>query len=199
MKFSNHEKMSDNASVQVDGVKYLEDAINIQFIENKTLAVVHKDRFYALKLVKNDSIIGWVELAPKTVNDVEYMSVFGIYIVPKYRKTKALFILLNTVKHVIKQPIIVDGPVFQDGVELLNALSTRPEYATASFLDKRTGDKTPYSANKIPPVDIESNYAVVLESCVGIPLEWDSHLPGSPGTMMYFQHLTEQELQDIVS
>jgi hypothetical protein len=146
-------------------------------------------------LLKDDELVGWVKLGARIVAGKSYATVLMTFVVPKFRATKLVALLLLAVRQEVDGKLLVDGDLFPDGLKLIIALTKR-KIARAYLLNKGTGARTDLSASKL-----DDDHAVVLESShalwsdhsiSSIPHIYSSYLfeDGAPGfTVKHFRYL----------
>ena len=115
------------------------------------------DGFFVLTRTSGEAV-GWVKLIDQAIHGNTYAMVDIIYIRREARGTRAFLMLLNAIRHLASKPILLDGPMFDDGVKTLNALARREEYKVC-VIDKRTGSTQPYDGK----INLGSDYAIVVE------------------------------------
>jgi hypothetical protein len=163
-------------------------------VEGGKFLLLQKGNSYALKRARDDQILGWVLLdSPTTIAGVRGYPLVNIQILPQYRNSIAVMVLINSVREVVDLPVIVDNTVFTGGQQLLNAIAKRPTALPSIFtLNKRTQEKRPYD-----PADmvIDRDTAFVLEQSQ-YGLVQDIKYPGgsTPVVMEYFAGLTDNML-----
>lgn len=183
---------TDYSSADVDGViAYAQDAIEVEKFEGGNFSLFKKDNYYFLK--KHDTLVGWVLLNDTAYNGQQYHAVEIIYVLPKFRQTKATLLLVYGLKEILPNPVIVDGVLFKKGKELLTGIYDRDRFKI-STVDKHTGEKTPFNPTDLT-IDASKNFVIVESTRVGFyGLGW---LPGQPTRRTYFalfEHLHDIEL-----
>lgn len=144
-------------------------------IEGGRYNILHKEGTYALERVSSGEILGWVMFDQKIQRfGREVNPLTNIQILPRYRNTTALLILINSVRELIDGPVYIDDPIFKDGQQLLSALSKRPNMPKVFTVDKNTGDVKPYSSGDL---SLDDSTAVMLEKTYH-GLSGSVHLPG---------------------
>lgn len=178
-------------SVVQNAIDWAADATEITKFEGGQFALLKKDSHYFIK--KNDKLVGWLKLGSTTVGAHKYYTFDSVYILPEYRRTRALVLLLYGVKELLNTPIIVDGPLFADGEDLLNTAARRGRFRF-SIVDKKTGEKTPYDASKLT-ADDSLNYVVIESTHLAFFIE--GTVPGDPSYRVYttlLEHIHDIEL-----
>lgn len=156
----------------IQATKYLQDGRMIP-IEGGKFTLVIKDVYYALNRTDTDEIVGWTVIKPPiTVYNTTVCPMDNIQVLPQYRNTSVILVLINAVREVVKHPVWIDGPVFQGGQQLLNALQKR-QLAKMFMIDKTNGDILPFDQSLL---SLEDKYGIMLDHSVG--LEWNSMFPG---------------------
>lgn len=93
-------------------------------------------------LVKDpNTVLGYLQLSAKVIAEVEYLHLDLIYILPRYRKTSAAYWLIYAVKELVDRPVIADGAIFADGVDLITAIRKHRVFSV-SKLNIKTGEKS---------------------------------------------------------
>lgn len=170
---------------------YLADGKTIP-VEGGKFTLVIKDVYYALKRTDSDQLVGWVVTKPPiTIHGLTVVPVDNIQIIPQYRNTTAVLILINAIREVINHPVWIDGPIFHDGQQLLNALQKR-NLATMTMIDKSTGTSVPFDPSLIT---LDDKYGIMLEHGVG--LMWNSTFPGGHFSIIHELFGPHDETSDI--
>jgi len=130
-------------------------------IEGGKFTIVQKSGSYGLVRARDQELLGWVLLDQKKRLFQQFVyPLVNIQILPRYRNTIAILVLINAIRSIADHPIYVDDPIFQDGQSLLNAISKRGGIAKVFTVDKKTGTKTPYSSTDL---NLESDVGILLE------------------------------------
>lgn len=180
-------EFTEYSSEQLAGVvDYVKDASEITKFEGGKFSLHKKDKYYIIK--KNDQLVGWLTLGDNTYDGQQYYTFELIYILPQFRKTKATLLLVYGVKELLDKPVIVDGMLFADGKDLLNAVYTRDRFKI-STVDKKTGERTPYTPADLV-IDKDKNFVIIESTNFGF--YFNDHLPGDPDhrvCITLFEHL----------
>jgi hypothetical protein len=184
-------EFADYSQEQIDGVvEYVRDAPEITKFEGGNFSLHKKDKYYIIK--KNDQLVGWLTLGDNTYDGQQYYTFELIYILPQFRKTKATLLLVYGVKELLDKPVIVDGMLFVDGKDLLNAVYARDRFKI-STVDKKTGERTPYRPSDLV-VDMDKNFVIIESTNFGF--YFNDRLPGDPNhkiCISLFEHLHDIE------
>jgi hypothetical protein len=161
-------------------------------LENDKFHIIRRNHSYGLVRIDTGTLIGWVIFdAPIDVNGTDMYPLVNIQILPQYRNTSAILILVNAARDLLDKPVYVDDPVFVGGQKLLISLQ-RHGLANVKTVDKKTGNITPYKAGDLTYAD---DVALVLEQTThGL---YGSYLPGHPEVktqITYFGDLCDEIL-----
>lgn len=143
-------------------------------IEGGKFTLVRVGLDFALFRERDHELLGWVMLKPTVSKFGTTVYPFGnIQILPKYRNTAAILILINAMRIVLDHPIYIDDPIFTAGESLLNAIAKRPDMPDVYTIDKKTGQKLPYTSTDL---QMNSNIGILVEQtfwtlshCVTLP------------------------------
>jgi hypothetical protein len=175
-----------------DASQWLADADVITTIENDRFDIIRKENTIALRRRDTNAIVGWVLLGKVTkVYGREMYPLVNIQILPKYRHTSAIMVLVNAVRELTEYPIYVDNAVFTGGQQLLLSLQ-KHGLANVLTMNKQTGDLTPY---KVGDLTHDDSHAIVLERTrLGLH---GSYLPGHPDVLTqipFFENMCNEIL-----
>lgn len=115
---------------------------------SSTLALHFSHKHHAYTLVKNDTVVGWLELDKQVrLFGETYDTIKFIYLVPELRKTRAGGAFLVALKKHLPHPLILSsdrygGVLFKDGAQLVKTLN-HASRADVSILNLQTGEKQP--------------------------------------------------------
>jgi len=119
---------SKGSSTPIEGGKYILVRVGLDF---------------ALFRVRDNELLGWIMLKPAVSKFGTLVYPFGnIQILPKYRNTAAILILINAMRIALDHPIYVDDPIFTAGQSLLNAIAKRPNMPDVYTVDKKLEKNT---------------------------------------------------------
>ena len=133
------------------------NAKEITKMEGEKLSLIFKDGFYALRREQDHTILGWIGIEPSS----EFNIVKMIYIRSEFRKTGAVLILLNGIKEVLDNPLIItnNSPVFTDGANLIKRLHDNPRFSIKT-LDVNTKEINDFNSNDIN----NQNKSIIIEN-----------------------------------
>lgn len=153
-------RMEDYTVAELEGVrqKILDTAEREYPLEKgEYRLVVSGTGHYAL--FNGEQLVGWIKLSAADITGRSVLVVVNTYIIPERRGTRDVPLLLFAVRqHTSPAPLLVDGALFQDGLELLNALIRRG-VVKATVVSTDTGDTRQYE----PSVNLQPADAIVLE------------------------------------
>jgi hypothetical protein len=177
---------------EVNGARgWLLDGGHHYEIEGGKFFVVQKETCIGLFRSGDTNVIGWLTL--KLGVEVFGVSVYplgNIQILPKYRNTVAVLMLINAARSLLDRPVYVDDPVFQGGERLLWALAKRPGLPNITVIDKDTGERTAYVSGSL---ESGANIGLLLE-CDRSLIEWCDKYPGGERiiSLVLFQDFHEE-------
>jgi hypothetical protein len=176
-----------------DAVEWLLDGGTSTPIEGSKFNIVQRDDTFGLQRESDKSVLGWVILGRKRkLFGQEVRPIANIQVLPQYRNTVAVLMLLNGIRALVKEPIYVDDVVFAGGQKLISAISRRPNIGSVYTIDKRTGEKRTYRDGDLTLAD---DTAILIER-VDTPLSGMSILPGGSQSEVIYSFFEEfhQEL-----
>jgi hypothetical protein len=133
---------------QVDGfAKWIQDGSVAHPVEGGKFKVLQKEFAFALFRARDEALLGWVLLdAEKTEYGISAYPLKNIQILPKYRNTAAIVVLINAMRLILNRPVLIDNPIFSGGQSLLKAIIARPDtMPRVKTINKRTGEVKQYT------------------------------------------------------
>ena len=128
------------ADYQTEYGRLLANASKIADVRKNVSLYLYSNRIYLL--VKDEHIIlGNITVSPVTIADIQYSHIDAIFVPNEYRKTSVLSWLLYATKEAGDKPVIADGAIFKDGVELIDAIIKHKVF-NVSKLNVITGKKS---------------------------------------------------------
>lgn len=130
--------------------------VNKYPIEGGKFELLQKGSSYGLLRTRDQRVLGWVLLGKPISRNYRFMyPLINIQVLPEFRNTVAVLVLINAVRMVIQHPVYIDNPVFAGGESLLNAIAKRANLPDVYIVNKQTGEKTMYRAGMLTqPEDV---------------------------------------------
>lgn len=144
-------------------------------IESDKFFIVEKYNSYGIFRQRDQELIGWILLQPvQTIHGLTVHPLVNIQILPKYRNTAAILILITALRVLLKHPVYIDDPIFTGGERLLDALAKRADMPNVKVLDKNTGNIRDYKQGELT---VGSTDAILIEK-FNISYEHTDSFPG---------------------
>jgi hypothetical protein len=102
-------------------ISWLATGKELTKLENGKWSIIKNDDFYGIK--KGEEIRGWVCLKPEN----EYLHLVILYILPEFRNSNALSILMFGIKSFLEKPILISqkDPISKDGWKLFKSVLSK--------------------------------------------------------------------------
>ena len=171
-------------------VDWLSNAEELTLLEGGKFKLVVKKNAdastYAIKRTTDDTILGWVIVDLKTNKyGTQCYPLVMIFVVPTFRGTPVVLMLINALREMLDAPLYVDGAIFAAGQKLFSAVIKR-NMVKASTVNKQTGEVTPYADGDLTHSD--DNAFIFEQTSSGL---YGCYLPGHPEVRTYFNWYEE--------
>jgi hypothetical protein len=163
-------------------IKWLSNGTELTKLENGKWSIIKNDDWYGIK--KGNDIRGWICLKPQG----EYLHLVILYILPEFRNSNALSILIFGLKSFLEKPIIISNrdALSKDGWKLLKSVLSRDMMGAYTLYNNI---KTKYKVGD----ELTINNAIILEA--GCKSSIIVHpLPGQTVSDRYWEFFREEEI-----